>query len=75
MLYNSQMFKDVPPVSINVKNERWDAALKLVLNPQGIYYVMKDGIVVIRKQKRENRVRGMVTDSHGEPDSRSQYYC
>ena len=34
---------------------------------------MKDGIVVIRKQKRENRVRGMVTDSHGEPDSRSSF--
>ena len=67
MLYNSQMFKGVPSVSLDVKNERWDTTLKLVLNPQGFDYVMKDGIVVIRKQKRENRVRGMVTDSHGEP--------
>ena len=64
MLYNSQMFKGVPSVSLDVKNERWDTTLKLVLNPQGFDYVMKDGIVVIRKQKRENRVRGMVTDSH-----------
>ena len=67
MLYNSQMFKGVPSVSLDVKNERWDTTLKLALNPQGFDYVMKDGIVVIRKQKRENRVRGMVTDSHGEP--------
>ena len=31
---------------------------------------MKDGIVVIRKmqsEKRENRIRGLVTDTHGEP--------
>jgi type II secretory pathway component HofQ len=49
MLYNSQMFKGVPSVSLDVKNERWDTTLKLVLNPQGFDYVMKDGIVVIRK--------------------------
>ena len=70
MLYNSQMFKGVPPVSINVKNERWDVTLKLILNPQGFDYVVKDGIVVIRKmqsEKRENRIRGLVTDTHGEP--------
>ena len=31
---------------------------------------MKDGIVVIRKmqsEKHENRIRGLVTDTHGEP--------
>lgn len=67
MLYNSQMFKGVPPVSIDAKNERWETVLKLILNPQGFDYVVKDGIVVIRKQQRENRVRGTVTDSHGEP--------
>jgi hypothetical protein len=40
------------------------------LNPQGFDYVVKDGIVVIRKmqsEKRENRIRGLVTDTHGEP--------
>ena len=70
MLYNSQMFKGVPPVSINAKNERWEIALKLILNPQGFDYAVKDGIVVIRKmqaEKRENRIRGMVTDSNKEP--------
>ena len=70
MLYNSQMFKGVPPVSINAKNEKWEVALKLILNPQGFDYVMKDGIVVIRKmqsEKHENRIRGLVTDTHGEP--------
>ena len=70
MLYNSQMFKGVPPVSINAKNEKWEVALKLILNPQGFDYVMKDGIVVIRKQqteKKDNRIRGMVVDSNQEP--------
>lgn len=70
MLYNSQMFKGVSPVSVNAKNERWEVALKLILNPQGFDYVVKDGIVVIRKmqtEKRENRIRGMVVDANREP--------
>lgn len=70
MVYNSQMFKEVPPVSIDVKNESWKAALKSILNPQGFDYVMKDGIVVIRKmqaEKRSNRIRGTVTDTNREP--------
>lgn len=70
MLYNSQMFKGTPPVSIDAKNEKWEVALKLVLNPQGFDYVVKDGIVVIRKQqsgKSENRIRGTVVDSNREP--------
>lgn len=67
LLYNSQMFKGVPPVSIEAYNEKWEVALKLLLNPQGFDYTVKDGIVVIRKQQRETRVRGTVKDSHGEP--------
>lgn len=55
MLYNSQMFKGVPPVSIDAKNEKWEIALKLILNPQGFDYVVKDGIVVIRKMQAEKR--------------------
>lgn len=42
----------------------------MILNPQGFDYVVKDGIVVIRKmqaEKRENRIRGMVVDSNREP--------
>ena len=70
MLYNSQMFKGVPPVSINAKNEKWEVALKLILNPQGFDYVVKDGIVVVRKlqtEKRDNRIHGTVIDSNKEP--------
>lgn len=70
MLYNSQMFKGVPPVSINAKNEKWEVALKLILNPQGFDYVVKDGIVVVRKlqtEKRDNRIHGTVVDSNKEP--------
>lgn len=70
LLYNSQMFKGVPHVSVNVKNEKWELALKLILNPQGFDYVVKDGIVVIRKMKSDKgdrRVRGTVVDAAGEP--------
>lgn len=67
MLYNSQMFKGVPPVSIDAKNEKWEVTLKSLLNPRGFDYTVKDGIVVIRKEQRQNRIRGIVTDSHGEP--------
>lgn len=68
MLYNSQMFKGVQPVSVNVKNQQWELALKLVLNPRGFDYVMKNGIVVIRKmQKEKHRVKGIVIDSNKEP--------
>ena len=68
MLYNSQMFKGVQPVSVNVKNQQWELALKLVLNPRGFDYVMKNGIVVIRKmQKEKHRIKGLVVDAIGEP--------
>ena len=70
MLYNSQMFKGVSPVSVNVKNERWEVTLKLILNPKGFDYAMKDGIVVIRRmhtEKRVNRIRGTVFDANKEP--------
>lgn len=70
MLYNSQMFKGVPPVSINVRNEKWGTVLTKVLEPHGFVYVVKDGIVVVRKQqteKSDNRIRGTVVDSNKEP--------
>lgn len=68
MLYNSQMFKGVQPVSVNVKNQQWELALKLVLNPRGFDYVMKNGIVVICKmQKEKHRIKGLVVDAIGEP--------
>ena len=70
LLYNSQMFKGAAHVSVNVKNEKWKLALKLILNPRGFDYVVKDGIVVIRKMKSDKgdrRVHGMVVDATGEP--------
>ena len=69
MLYNSQMFKGVSPVSVNVKNERWEVTLKLILNPKGFDYAMKDGIVIRRMhtEKRVNRIRGTVFDANKEP--------
>ena len=64
------MFKGVPPVSINVRNEKWGTVLTKVLEPHGFVYVVKDGIVVVRKQqteKSDNRIRGTVVDSNKEP--------
>lgn len=42
----------------------------MILNPQGFDYVVKDGIVVVRKlqtEKRDNRIHGTVVDSNKEP--------
>ena len=53
-----------------MKNERWEVTLKLILNPKGFDYAMKDGIVVIRRmhtEKRVNRIRGTVFDANKEP--------
>lgn len=71
LLYNSQMFSGSSKVSVKAKNEKWETVLKKVLNPRGFDYVMKDDIVVIRQlkedQSSENRIRGTVLDSNGEP--------
>lgn len=71
LLYNSQMFTGVAHVSVNAKNEKWETVLKRVLNPRGFEYVVKNDIIVIRQlqqdQPRENRIRGTVVDSNGEP--------
>lgn len=71
LLYNSQMFNGAARVSVNAKNEKWEPLLKRVLNPRGFDYVVKDDIVVIRQlqndEQRDNRVRGLVVDSNGEP--------
>lgn len=69
LLYNSQMFADVPHITVTAKSEKWETLLKRVLNPHGFDYVVKNDIVVIRKQEQQsdNRIRGTVVDATGEP--------
>ncbi len=66
MLYNSQMFKGVGPVTVKATNEPWKELLDRVLSPKGFTYATKDGIVVIKKKDQKTRVlEGKVVDDLG----------
>lgn len=66
MLYNSQMFKGVEPVTVKATNEPWKELLNRVLSPKGFTYAVKDGIVVIKKKDQKTRVlEGKVVDDLG----------
>ena len=66
MLYNSQMFKGVEPVTVKATNEPWRELLDRVLSPKGFTYATKDGIVVIKKKDQKTRVlEGRVVDDMG----------
>lgn len=66
MLYNSQMFKGVEPVTVKATNEPWKELLDRVLSPKGFTYATKDGIVVIKKKDQKTRVlEGKVVDDLG----------
>ena len=68
MLYNSQMFKRVEPVTVKATNEPWKELLDRVLSPKGFTYATKDGIVVIKKKDQKTRtLEGKVVDEQGEP--------
>lgn len=66
MLYNSQMFKGVEPVTVKATNEPWKELLDRVLSPKGFTYSTKDGIVVIKKKDQKTRtLEGKVVDEQG----------
>ena len=66
MLYNSQMFKGVEPVTVKATNEPWKELLNRVLSPKGFTYAVKDGIVVIKKKDQKTRtLEGKVVDEQG----------
>lgn len=66
MLYNSQMFKGVEPVTVKATNEPWKELLDRVLSPKGFTYATKDGIVVIKKKDQKTRtLEGKVVDEQG----------
>ena len=39
MLYNSQMFKGVEPVTVKATNEPWKELLDRVLSPKGMHFI------------------------------------
>ena len=66
MLYNSQMFKGVEPVTVKATNEPWKELLDRVLSPKDFTYATKDGIVVIKKKDQKTRtLEGKVVDEQG----------
>lgn len=66
MLYNSQMFKEVSPVTVKATNEPWGELLDRVLSPKGFTYATKNGIVVIKKKNQKTRtLSGKVVDETG----------
>lgn len=66
MLYNSQMFKEVSPVTVKATNEPWGELLNRVLSPKGFTYATKNGIVVIKKKNEKSRtLSGKVVDETG----------
>lgn len=67
-LYNSQMFKGVNKISVVAKNEKWQSLLTRVLSGEGFTYVIKNDIVVIRKNQQSGSSRtlnGKVLDEMG----------
>lgn len=71
MLYSADMFKGTRSVTVKANGEKWESVLKRVLTEHGFDYVIKDGIVVMRKLQHstENdaqKIRGTVVDQKGE---------
>lgn len=71
MLYSADMFKGTRSVTVKANGEKWESVLKRVLTEHGFDYVIKDGIVVMRKLQHstENgaqKIRGTVVDQKGD---------
>lgn len=66
MLYNSQMFKEVPLVTVKANKEEWESLLERVLSSRGFTYAAKNDIIVIKKKEQKNRtLEGKVLDDMG----------
>lgn len=76
-VYNADLFKDVPKISVIAQNEDWASVLKRVLEPEGFTFDVDDGIVVFKQKKvapktsapispQLKTVRGTVYDENGE---------
>lgn len=71
MLYSADMFKGTRSVTVKANGEKWESVLKRVLTEHGFDYVIKDGIVVMRKLQHStengaHKIRGTVVDQKGD---------
>lgn len=53
-LYKSDLFKDVPPVSIHVQGATLEEILNRLIHKHGLEYEIEDRIVIIRKSNQPN---------------------
>lgn len=65
------MFKGTRSVTVKANGEKWESVLKRVLTEHGFDYVIKDGIVVMRKLQHStengaHKIRGTVVDQKGD---------
>lgn len=66
MLYNAQMFKGTPSVTVKATGEAWGPLLERVLSPRGFTYATNNGIVVIKKKDQKvHTLSGKVVDEQG----------
>lgn len=75
-LYRSDLLKDVPSVSIQVKDAKLEDILDKILVPNGFSYEIDDRVVVIKRApeqvapipvEQQKGVSGTVKDKNGEP--------
>lgn len=69
MLYSADMFNGTRSVTVKANKEPWERVLKRVLAEHGFDYVVKDGIIVMRKvdtNSKASKIRGTIVDQNGE---------
>ncbi|EOR94311.1 TonB-dependent receptor [Arcticibacter svalbardensis MN12-7] len=66
LLYNAALFDSAPRISVNLKVQNVDYALKKVLNGQNLSYRIIAGTITLTERKKTDfEVQGIVTDSIG----------
>src|SRR5690625_1816701 len=79
-IYKESVIKDVPRLSVNLKDKSLEVALQILLKNQPLEYQIHEGTVVIKsraeaeatvetsiKSVQQRQIRGKVTDEEGSP--------
>lgn len=73
VVYNTQELDTEQKLSLELKNVSLDSALKVCLDPFKLTYIIKDRIIILKKQTQQSQpagrvtVSGIVKDKHGMP--------
>lgn len=51
-IFKSEMIRGVPPLDITLRNEPFESALRIILEPQGLSYRMTNGTVIVTRAKK-----------------------